>query len=63
MTGGTRTDGSCPIEHLDRMRADLNQAWALLVVADLIHRTALASLHDEFADVITTDEATARLGG
>ena len=29
--------------------------------ADLIHRTALASLHDEFADVITTDEATARL--
>jgi len=30
--------------------------------ADLIHRTALASLHDEFADVITTAEATARLG-
>jgi nicotinamidase-related amidase len=30
--------------------------------ADLIHRTALASLHDEFADVVTTAEATARLG-
>lgn len=29
--------------------------------ADLIHRTALASLNDEFAEVITTDEATARL--
>jgi nicotinamidase-related amidase len=29
--------------------------------ADLMHRTALASLHDEFAEVITTDEATARL--
>jgi nicotinamidase-related amidase len=29
--------------------------------ADLMHRTALASLHNEFADVITTDEATARL--
>ena len=29
--------------------------------ADLIHRTALASLHDEFADVISTDEALSRL--
>jgi nicotinamidase-related amidase len=29
--------------------------------ADLIHRTGLASLQDEFADVITTDEAIARL--
>jgi hypothetical protein len=29
--------------------------------ADLIHRTALASLHNEFADVISTDEAIARL--
>ena len=29
--------------------------------ADLIHRTTLASLQDEFADVITTDEAIARL--
>jgi nicotinamidase-related amidase len=29
--------------------------------ADLMHRTALASLHDEFADVVTTDEAIARL--
>ena len=30
--------------------------------ADLIHRTSLASLHDEFADVVSTDEAIARLG-
>jgi nicotinamidase-related amidase len=30
--------------------------------ADLMHRTALASLHDEFADVVSTDEAIARLG-
>jgi nicotinamidase-related amidase len=30
--------------------------------ADLIHRTALASLHNEFADVVSTDEAIARLG-
>lgn len=30
--------------------------------ADLIHRTALASLHGEFADVVSTDEAIARLG-
>ena len=29
--------------------------------ADLIHRTALASLHDEFADVVSTHEAIARL--
>jgi nicotinamidase-related amidase len=29
--------------------------------ADLIHRTSLASLHDEFADVVSTDEAIARL--
>ena len=29
--------------------------------ADLIHRTTLASLRDEFAEVITTDEAIARL--
>jgi len=29
--------------------------------ADLMHRTALASLNNEFAEVITTDEATARL--
>jgi nicotinamidase-related amidase len=29
--------------------------------ADLIHRTTLASLHDEFADVITTEEALSRL--
>jgi nicotinamidase-related amidase len=30
--------------------------------AELVHRTALASLHGEFADVITTDEAIKRLG-
>ena len=30
--------------------------------ADLIHRTALASLHDEFAEVISTDEAIERMG-
>lgn len=29
--------------------------------ADLIHRAALASLHDEFAEVISTQEATERL--
>ena len=33
-----------------------------LFPADLMHRTALASLHDEFADVVSTDEAIARLG-
>ena len=30
--------------------------------ADLIHRTSLASLHDESADVVSTDETIARLG-
>jgi nicotinamidase-related amidase len=30
--------------------------------AELVHRTALASVHGEFADVITTDEAIKRLG-
>ncbi len=30
--------------------------------ADLIHRTSLASLHGEFADVVSTDEAITRLG-
>jgi nicotinamidase-related amidase len=30
--------------------------------ADLIHRTSLASLHGEFAEVLSTDEAIARLG-
>jgi nicotinamidase-related amidase len=30
--------------------------------ADLMHRTALASLNDEFADVVSTVEAIARLG-
>jgi hypothetical protein len=29
--------------------------------ADVMHRTALASLHDEFAEVIATDAALARL--
>ena len=29
--------------------------------ADLIHRTSLASLHDEFADVVSTGEAITRL--
>jgi nicotinamidase-related amidase len=30
--------------------------------ADLIHRTSLASLNDEFADVVSTEEAIGRLG-
>jgi len=30
--------------------------------AELVHRIALASVHGEFADVITTDEAINRLG-
>jgi len=30
--------------------------------AELVHRIALASVHGEFADVITTDEAIKRLG-
>ncbi|HET9497985.1 MAG TPA: cysteine hydrolase, partial [Candidatus Limnocylindria bacterium] len=29
--------------------------------ADLVHRTSLASLQGEFADVVSTDEAIARL--
>jgi hypothetical protein len=29
--------------------------------ADLSHRTNLASLHNEFAEVVSTDEAIARL--
>jgi nicotinamidase-related amidase len=32
-----------------------------LIPADVMHRTALASLHDEFAEVIATDAALARL--
>jgi nicotinamidase-related amidase len=32
-----------------------------LLDADLMHRTALASLHDEFAEVIPTEAALARL--
>jgi nicotinamidase-related amidase len=34
-----------------------------LIPADVMHRTALASLHDEFAEVIATDAALARLDG
>ncbi|MEO8251511.1 MAG: hypothetical protein ABI578_03450 [Chloroflexota bacterium] len=30
--------------------------------AELVHRTALASVHGELADVISTDEAIKRLG-
>src|SRR5262249_55580341 len=30
--------------------------------AELVHRMALASLNDEFAEVVSTDEAIARLG-
>jgi nicotinamidase-related amidase len=33
-----------------------------LLPADLVHRAALASLHGEFADVIDTRDALARLG-
>ena len=32
-----------------------------LIPAETIHRTALASLHDEFAEVLGTDEALARV--
>jgi nicotinamidase-related amidase len=34
-----------------------------LIPAETMHRTALASLDDEFAEVLRTDEALARLGG
>jgi nicotinamidase-related amidase len=33
------------------------------IPAETIHRTALASLHDEFAEVLETDEALARVAG
>jgi len=33
-----------------------------LIGAQEMHRTALASLHDEFAEVLSTDEALRRLG-
>lgn len=36
---------------------DKRSADGELFLADLIHRTALASLHGEFATVLTTDEA------
>jgi nicotinamidase-related amidase len=32
-----------------------------LIAAEVMHRTALASLHEEFADVLATDAALARL--
>jgi nicotinamidase-related amidase len=32
-----------------------------LIAAEVMHRTALASLHGEFAEVISTDDALARL--
>jgi nicotinamidase-related amidase len=34
-----------------------------LIPAETMHRTALASLHDEFAEVLQTDEAVARALG
>jgi len=34
-----------------------------LIPAETMHRTALASLHDEFAEVLETDEALARAFG
>jgi nicotinamidase-related amidase len=34
-----------------------------LIPAETMHRTALASLHDEFAEVLETDEALARVAG
>jgi nicotinamidase-related amidase len=34
-----------------------------LIPAQTMHRTALASLHDEFAEVLETDEALARAFG
>ena len=30
--------------------------------AELMHRTAIASLHDEFAEVLPTSDALERLG-
>jgi len=33
------------------------------ISAETMHRTALASLHGEFAEVLETDEALARLAG
>ena len=62
-----------------RMASDLGfEAWVLadatatherrsfdgeLIPADTIHRTALASLHGEFAEVLKTDDALARALG
>lgn len=62
-----------------RMASDLGfEAWVLadatatherrtfdgeLIPADTIHRTALASLHGEFAEVLRTDDALARALG
>jgi nicotinamidase-related amidase len=34
-----------------------------LILAETMHRTALASLHGEFAEVLETDEALARVAG
>ena len=50
---------------LQALKQELEQRYGVGVEvfpADLIHRTSLASLHDEFADVVSTDEAIARLG-